>query len=65
MNLSVVIPCFNEVRTIEQVVTSVREVVGPEGEIIIVDDCSSDGTREFLERNESNLRYQVIYQPRN
>ena len=65
MNLSVVIPCFNEVRTIEQVVTSVREVVGPEGEIIIVDDCSSDGTREFLERNESNLRYQAIYQPTN
>ena len=65
MNLSVVIPCFNEVRTIEQVLTSVREAVGLEGEVIVIDDFSTDGTRELLEKNENNLLYQVIYQPVN
>ena len=65
MNLSVVIPCFNEVRTIEQVLISVREAVGLEGEIIVIDDFSTDGTRELLEKNENNLLYQVIYQPVN
>ena len=65
MNLSVVIPCFNEMRSIEQVLIDVRNAVGHEGEIIILDDFSTDGTREFLEKNEGNLVYQVIYQPVN
>ena len=49
--LSVVIPCFNEVRTIETVLDQVRAVVLPNGlktEIVVVDDGSTDGTRELL-----------------
>jgi glycosyltransferase involved in cell wall biosynthesis len=47
--LSVVIPCFNEVGTIERVIRSVRRASYPAAEIIVVDDASTDGTRELLE----------------
>ena len=62
MNLSVIIPCFNELSSIEQVVQSVIEVIGEEGEIIIVDDFSTDGTREVLEKNIDGKLARVIYQ---
>ena len=48
MNLSVIIPCYNESDTIEDIVQAVIDVTGPDREIIIVDDCSTDGTRELL-----------------
>src|SRR5687768_1707595 len=44
--LSVVIPVFNEVRTIQQVLTRIAAIPIPK-EIIVVDDASSDGTREL------------------
>jgi glycosyltransferase involved in cell wall biosynthesis len=65
MNLSVIIPCYNEVSSIEQVVQSVIDMIGEEGEIIIVDDFSTDGTREVLEKNIDGKLARVIYQKRN
>ncbi len=65
MNLSVVIPCYNEADTIEQVVQSVIDVIGDDGEIIIVDDCSTDGTRELLEQKIDGTLARVIYQNKN
>lgn len=65
MNISVIIPCFNEVNSIEQVVQSVIEVIGAHGEIIIVDDCSTDGTRDLLEKNVEGQLARVIYQDTN
>jgi glycosyltransferase involved in cell wall biosynthesis len=65
MNLSVVIPCYNEADTIEQVVQSVTDVIGDDGEIIIVDDCSTDGTRELLEQKIDGTLARVIYQDKN
>ncbi len=62
MNLSVIIPCYNEVGSIEQVVQSVMDVIGNEGEIIIVDDGSTDGTREILKNNIDGKPARVIYQ---
>jgi glycosyltransferase involved in cell wall biosynthesis len=47
--LSVVIPCYNEVATIERIVTAVHDAPWPEKEIIVVDDGSIDGTRQALE----------------
>lgn len=47
MNLSVVIPVYNERSTIEAIVAQVR-AVGLAEEIVIVDDGSSDGTRDLL-----------------
>jgi len=47
MKLSVVIPVFNEKDTIRKIYDCVR-AVNPDGEIILVDDFSTDGTREIL-----------------
>lgn len=48
MRLSVVIPCYNERATIAAVLTAVENSPYPDKEIIVVDDCSTDGTRELL-----------------
>ena len=48
--LSIVIPVYNEAATIRQIVDLVRSVdVGMEKELLLVDDCSRDGTREVLQ----------------
>jgi glycosyltransferase involved in cell wall biosynthesis len=50
VKLSVVIPVFNERETIEEILRRVQAVnVGLEKEIIVVDDSSTDGTRELLQ----------------
>jgi glycosyltransferase involved in cell wall biosynthesis len=65
IKLSVVIPAYNESKTIEEIIRRVQQSAVPK-EIIIVDDGSTDGTRERLKRleqSEANVR--VIFQPRN
>jgi glycosyltransferase involved in cell wall biosynthesis len=56
MKLSVVIPCYNEAATIDRILEAVRASPWPDKEIIVVDDCSRDGTRERL---QGELRGQV------
>ncbi len=60
MKLSIVIPVYNEAATISKIVDLVRSVdAGMEKEILLVDDCSRDGTREVLEkmgRESSDLK---------
>lgn len=48
MKLSVVIPCYNELGTIEEIIDAVRVAPGGEKEIIVIDDFSTDGTRNLL-----------------
>jgi glycosyltransferase involved in cell wall biosynthesis len=48
VKLSIVIPCYNEKSTIQDIVTAVKNSPVEEKEIIIVDDYSTDGTREIL-----------------
>ena len=70
MRLSVVIPVYNEMNTIGEVLSKVLEVHLPK-EVIVIDDCSTDGTREFLKEWEAggqkgrNEEVRVSYQPRN
>jgi glycosyltransferase involved in cell wall biosynthesis len=65
VNLTVIIPCYNESGTIEDIVQAVVEATGPEREIIVVDDCSTDGTRELLEQKIDGQLAIVLYHDRN
>jgi len=65
MKLSVVIPCYNEQHTIRSIVEAVRASPVTDKEIIIVDDCSTDGTREILKREIEPLVSQIIFHPIN
>ncbi len=51
VKLSVVVPAYNEINTIEQILKKVKsqQVEGVEIEVVVVDDGSKDGTREFLD----------------
>jgi glycosyltransferase involved in cell wall biosynthesis len=60
--LSVVIPVYNEERWLRELVRRVEAVPIPK-EIILVDDCSTDGTRAILREMEG--RHIVVYQPYN
>ena len=65
MKLSIVIPCYNEVDTIESMVNAVRQCPYQNKEIILVDDYSTDGTREKLQNEIENLVDKVLYHERN
>ena len=62
--LSVVIPVYNEQTTLRSILARVASIPIPK-EIILVDDCSTDGTREILRTLESANEFHVLYQPRN
>ena len=59
--LSVVIPCYNEENNILNLVKRVLESPIENKEIIVVDDCSKDGTRKVLEEQVKPLVSKVIY----
>ena len=61
MKLSIIIPCYNETRTIRALVDAVRAAPITEREIIIVDDCSTDGTKELLRTEIAPMVDLVIY----
>ncbi|MBP0001979.1 MAG: glycosyltransferase family 2 protein [Cyanobacteria bacterium SID2] len=65
MKLSVVIPCYNEIGTIGNVVEAVKASPVKNTEIIIVDDGSTDGTRELLQSKIESQVEQVVYHPKN
>jgi len=61
----VIIPCYNEKNTIKRVVDKVKSSSSIETEIIIVDDHSTDGTREILENEISPLVDKIVYHEKN
>lgn len=65
MRLSIVIPCYNELTTIESIVDAVKHCPYPSKEIIIVDDHSTDGTREKIQAKIESMVDKVIYHERN
>src|SRR5205823_12635840 len=63
MKVSIVIPCYNEKTTIERIVEVVRGTSVEHREIIVVDDCSQDGTQAVLREKLSRIVAQIIYHP--
>src|SRR5512139_3538429 len=70
MKLSVIIPVYNEINTMGEILSRVLEVDLPK-EVIVVDDCSTDGTRELLKEWETGSKkgskgeVRILYQPQN
>lgn len=76
MRTSLIIPVYNELPTLAEILRRVIAVDFPK-EIVLVDDCSTDGSREFLERLEreglsilggeprNENAVQVLFQPKN
>jgi glycosyltransferase involved in cell wall biosynthesis len=61
MKISVVIPVYNEVQTIKEIVARVQ-AVALQKEIVIVDDCSTDGTHEKLEEiDQMHENVRILY----
>jgi len=65
MKLSVVIPCFNEIRTIDAILEAVAAAPFPDKEIIVVDDFSNDGSRERLRKEMPYPNIRVFFHDRN
>ena len=65
IRLSVIIPCYNERNTIENVINAVLSSPVRNAEIIVVDDCSTDGTRDILSGRILSRVARVIFHDRN
>jgi len=65
LRLSVVIPCYNEIATLERVVDAVRRSPVPRMELILVDDGSTDGTRELIQTKLADRVDRVVLHERN
>ncbi|HEX4696240.1 MAG TPA: glycosyltransferase family 2 protein [Candidatus Udaeobacter sp.] len=61
MKVSIVIPCYNEKNTIEKIIEAVCNAPLKSREIIVVDDCSEDGTQTLLRERLSSAVDRIIY----
>nr|WP_017854259.1 glycosyltransferase family 2 protein [Leptospira interrogans] len=62
MKVSIVIPCYNEKNTIRNILETVKKVPIKNKEIILVDDCSKDGTMDLLQTPAfKKLANQIIF----
>ena len=64
MILSIIIPVFNEKKTILTLLNKIKDINNIKKEIIIIDDFSSDGTKDIL-KNLDNVSYKVLFHDEN
>jgi len=65
MKLSIIIPCFNEINSIREILDKVHEQKLYNKEIIVIDDHSTDGTRELLNTELNNKINTLILNEKN
>ena len=63
--ISIIIPCFNEKKTISLIISKIHKQSLPNKEIILVDDCSSDGTKKIIKNFKSSFVDKVIFHKKN
>ena len=62
MTISIIIPVFNEKKTINFIIDKIHELKNLEKEIIIIDDKSTDGTKKILKNLNPKLYNRIIFQ---
>ena len=65
MTISVVVPCYNERHTIAELLEAVRRSPAGPVELIVVDDCSSDGTRQWLQGPGAGAADKILFHEKN
>ena len=65
MKLSILIPCFNESKTIKEILSRVEACAHQPKEIIVIDDYSTDGTRDILSKRPSRDCERIILHEKN
>ena len=65
MILTIIIPVYNEIKTIKQIIEKIISINDIEKQIILVDDCSSDGTSDLIKKELSILVNKVIFHEKN
>ena len=68
MKLSIIIPCYDEEKTIKELILKVKKSVNLlniENEIILIDDNSTDGTKDILKNELNNSIDKIIHNPKN
>lgn len=65
MFISVIIPCYNEIKTISQIIDKIINLKNLKIQIIIVDDASTDGTAKVLKDKIEKLVDKVVYHEEN
>ena len=65
MKISIIIPCYNEASTIELIIEKILEIKDLNYEIIIIDDCSTDGTKEILKNKLSEKVKKQVFNEKN
>lgn len=65
MNVSIIIPCFNEQNTIKEIVTNVKNHISENDEIIVIDDGSTDNTIHILKNDLEGIVDNLILNDKN
>ena len=65
MKISIIIPCYNEVKTLNLIIEKIINKRNLDKEIIIVDDFSDDGTRDIIKNELSEKVTKILYNDKN
>ena len=65
MLISIIIPAYNEEKTIKKIISKILSIKLHKKQIIVVDDCSTDNTRKILKKNFSKKIIKIIYHKKN
>jgi len=63
--LSIIIPCFNEKKTILKVINQIKKIKKLKKQIILIDDASYDGTRNVIKKKLNRKIDKVIFHKKN
>lgn len=65
MKISIIIPCFNEHKTIQQIINKIKKINNLNLELIVVDDFSTDGSRNILESINTSKNFKILFNNKN